>query len=594
MLIAIDNFLEMNNDMEVSEKWTKIYEEIKRNTRKHLWDTENQKFKPHVYVRGEEFPSVVEDQIYNHGGTIVAMEAGLLSRQEIITSLRKMRENVSAAGAQSIGLTIYPSYPEGSFENKGMGAYQYQNGGDWTWFGARIIPQLVRHDLTEDAITELKPFVDRVLENDGFFEWYTIDGQPKGSGVFKGSAGVLLEAIEAINSIGNQEPTTGIPGFRTQLIDSLLSSAVQNGEIPGAVAYINRGGNEVYHKAFGYRKLEGEVPMQTDDIFRMASMTTALTAVSILQLSERGLLFIDDKVSQYIPAFKNPQILVEIHEDSSFTAVPSEREITIRQLLTHTSGIGYGFMDESYNSLVIKHNVSEGFEDDDRSSMENTLRLAELPLLFTPGEKYTYGMSYDVLGVVIEVVTGLRFDKYVQQYILDPLEMNDSYFVVPTEERHRLVSIYQPSEGGLIPTSYPDTAYPVLDHRRFFSGGGDLCSTAEDYGKFVQMILNQGVFENTRILGVRYVEMMLMKQTNLDEGNSVQGFAAWVINKRGAAKGPMAEGSFSFGGFWDTQSWADPEGDFVAVLLLQMYPGNKHWIHWKFKNITYGVIDDFD
>ena len=392
----------------------------------------------------------------------------------------------------------------------------------------------------------------------------------------------------------NQEPSTSTPEYRTQLIDSLLNSAVQNGEIPGAVAYINRGGNEVYHKAFGYRKLEGEVHMQTEDIFRMASMTKALTAVSIMQLYERGLLFLDDRVSHYIPAFKNPQILVEIHEDSSFTAVPSEREITIRQLLTHTSGIGYGFVDESYNSLVIKHNVSEGFEDDDRSSMENILRLAELPLLFTPGEKYTYGMSYDVLGVVIEVVTGLRFDKYVKQYIIDPLEMNDSYFIVPPEERHRLVSIYQPSEKGLIPTSYPDTAYPVLDNRRFFSGGGDLCSTAEDYGKFVQMILNHGVYNNIRILGSRFVEMMLMKQTKLEDYNAVQGFAAWVTNKQGAARGPMSEGSYGFGGFWDTQSWAVPQGDYVAVLLLQMYPGNRHRIQQKFKNITYGIIDDFD
>ena len=115
-----------------------------------------------------------------------------------------MRGNVKAAGAQSIGLTLYPTYPEGSFENKGLGAYQYQNGGDWTWFGARMIPQLVRYGMLEDAATELKPFIDRVLKNDGFFEWYTIDGKPKGSGIFRGSAGVLLESIEAIRITDNQ------------------------------------------------------------------------------------------------------------------------------------------------------------------------------------------------------------------------------------------------------------------------------------------------------------------------------------------------------------------------------------------------------
>jgi len=205
MLIAIDNFLEMTDDPGVNNKWKTVYRQMKENTRKHLWDAENQKFKPHIYIRDSEFTGVDEDQVYYHGGTIVAMEAGLLSKEEMIISLQKMRGNVRASGAQSIGLTLYPAYPDGAFENKGMGAYQYQNGGDWTWFGARIIPQLVRHDLVEEAIQELQPFIDRVLENNGFFEWYTIDGEPKGSGIFRGSAGVLLEAIDVIRQeIKNQ------------------------------------------------------------------------------------------------------------------------------------------------------------------------------------------------------------------------------------------------------------------------------------------------------------------------------------------------------------------------------------------------------
>ena len=198
MLLAIENYLEMDDDPCVIEKWDEVYRLIKGNVRKYLWDEKGQKFRPHVYIRGREFEGVDEDQIYYHGGTIVAMEAGLLSRSEVEVSLQKMRENVKAAGAQSIGLTMYPVYPDGAFENKGMGAYQYQNGGDWTWFGARIIPVLVKHNLVEEAMTELEPFIDRVLENEGFFEWYTIDGQPKGSGIFRGSAGVLLEAIESI------------------------------------------------------------------------------------------------------------------------------------------------------------------------------------------------------------------------------------------------------------------------------------------------------------------------------------------------------------------------------------------------------------
>ena len=385
-----------------------------------------------------------------------------------------------------------------------------------------------------------------------------------------------------------------IHASKVNRIDSLLNSAVNNNEIPGAVAYINRSGKEVFHKAYGYRKLENRVPMQKDDIFRMASMTKALTAVSVLQLNERGLLFLDDEVGKYIPEFRNPRVLIDVLPDSGFTSKPASGEITIRQLLTHTSGIGYGFQDDRYNALVIKLNISEGFEDDSRTSMENVLRIAKLPLLYEPGTKYTYGLSYDVLSVIIEIVSGMRFDKYVTQNILKPLGMLDSYFVVPVEEQHRLVNIYEPLGDKLILTTYPDTAYPRIGTRQYFSGGADLCSTAKDYGNFIQMVQNKGVYNNTRILGERFIEMMLSKQTQLDEGNSDQGFAAWVTNAKGAAEGPMSVGSFGFGGFWDTYSWADPKKDFVAVLLLQMYPNNIHKIHEKFQFITYAVIDDFE
>lgn len=386
------------------------------------------------------------------------------------------------------------------------------------------------------------------------------------------------------------------PTYRVNLIDSLLNGAVINSEIPGAVVYINHNGKEVFHKAYGYRNLENKVPMHKDDIFRMASMTKALTAVAVLQLYERGLLFLDDRVSKYIPEFNNPQVLINVMPDSGFTSKPASSEITIRQLLTHTSGIGYGFQDEKYNALVIKNNISEGFEDDDRTSLENIQRVAKLPLLFEPGEKHTYGLSYDVLGVVIEIISGIRYDKYIKQYILDPLDMKDSYFIIPDKEQYRLVTAYQPAKTGpgLEPTTYPDTAYPRIKTRQYFSGAADLCSTAEDYGKFIRMVLDKGIYNNTRILGERYIEMMLSKQTTLDDGKYEQGFAAWVTNAKGAVEGPMAAGSFEFGGFWDTYGWADPDGKFVAVLLLQMYPNNQHKIHEKFKAITYGVINDLN
>jgi CubicO group peptidase (beta-lactamase class C family) len=208
--------------------------------------------------------------------------------------------------------------------------------------------------------------------------------------------------------------------------------------------------------------------------------------------------------------------------------------------------LGYGFQDEKYNALIIKNNISEGFEEGSRTSLENIQRLARIPLLCDPGEKYIYSLSYDVLSVIIEKVTGLRFDKYVTKYILTPLGMYDSYFIIPEEKQERLVNVYQPAPNGdgLEPTTY------------------------------------------------QHIEIMLSKQTRFNDGTSDQGFAAWVTNVVGASEGPMSKGSFGFGGFYDTYSWADPEEDFVAILLMQMYPNNRTGIHQKFQNIVYGVIDD--
>jgi len=381
---------------------------------------------------------------------------------------------------------------------------------------------------------------------------------------------------------------------RSQILDSLLSHAVKNNEIPGAVAFISKKGKTVYHKAFGYQSLESKTPMKTNTIFRMASMTKALTAVATLQLVEKGLIRLDDNIAQYIPEFSHLKVLKAVNEDSTYIAESIDNFITIRQLLTHTSGIGYGFQDDTYNALIVKKNISEGFEDDDRSSISNIRKIASLPLLHQPGEKFTYGLSYDVLGVLVEIISGLRYDHYIRQFILNPIGMNDSYFIVPPSEQHRLSEIYQPgSQGiGLVRTHYPDTIYPKLAHRRYFSGGADLCSTAEDYGKFIQMIHNGGVYNKNRVIGRRYIEMMLSKQTSLDDGGYDQGFAAWVTNETGAAEGPMGPGSYGFGGFWDTYSWVDPQFDYVAVLLLQMYPVNNYKIHEKFQAITYGVIEE--
>ena len=195
-ITAINCYLDLVNDKEKEARWGKVRDQIAQNVRKYLWDEKNQKFIPHLYLKDSPFPADFdENQIFYHGGTATAIEAGLLSKEEIKISNDKMLANVKASGAPTIGLTVYPPYPKGFFMGQGMGPYQYQNGGDWTWFGGRMILQLLRNGFVQEAYDELQPMLERVVKNKGFYEWYMVDGTPSGSGTFRGSAGVLYNCI---------------------------------------------------------------------------------------------------------------------------------------------------------------------------------------------------------------------------------------------------------------------------------------------------------------------------------------------------------------------------------------------------------------
>lgn len=199
-LIALDYLQEMTDDASLLKKWKGIREQIAQNVRKYLWDAERKKFIPHLYIDPSPIPAGFdENQIHYHGGTAVAIEAGLLSKEEIAVVNAQMLENVRLSGMPSIGLTLYPTYPEGFFRGGMAKPYVYQNGGDWTWFGGRMIQQLVANGFVEEAYDEIRPMIDRVIKNQVFFEWYGMGGVPSGSGHFKGSAGVLAKAIEMMN-----------------------------------------------------------------------------------------------------------------------------------------------------------------------------------------------------------------------------------------------------------------------------------------------------------------------------------------------------------------------------------------------------------
>jgi hypothetical protein len=201
-IIALDNLMEMIPA--TKKKWGTIKESIAQNCKKKLWDKEKQKFIPHIYLNGSPFPANFdENQIYYFGGTAIAIEAGLLSKEEIKISLEEMIKRVKLAGAATIGLSLYPPYPEGYFAHKMMTPYSYQNGGDWTWFGGRMIQQLIKYGFVYEAYEQAKPMVKRVKDNNGFYEWYSVDNKPKGSGSFRGEAGVLFSAIRMFEELDN-------------------------------------------------------------------------------------------------------------------------------------------------------------------------------------------------------------------------------------------------------------------------------------------------------------------------------------------------------------------------------------------------------
>ncbi len=200
LLIAIRDYLTLVGDQGADvARYRQAHRDLAANVRKHLWDTERQKFVPHIYLKDSPFPKDFDEQaVFYHGGTTIAIEADLLSKSEIASSLSKMKANVQAAKASSIGLTLYPVYPDGTFKNPGMRPYSYQNGGDWCWFGGRMIQQLVQNGFVEEAYQELQPMVDRVVRQGDFHEWWSLDNQPRGSGKFRGSAGVLGVAIQQL------------------------------------------------------------------------------------------------------------------------------------------------------------------------------------------------------------------------------------------------------------------------------------------------------------------------------------------------------------------------------------------------------------
>lgn len=389
--------------------------------------------------------------------------------------------------------------------------------------------------------------------------------------------------------------SVNVSSERLNRIDSMILKSIEDKWIAGAVGFIARDGKIIYNRAFGMSDLENKTPMQTDAIFRIASQTKAITSIGLMMLFEEGKFLLDDPVSKYIPEFKNPYVVDKYNEkDTSYTTIPANREITIRDLLTHTSGIDYaGIGSPMMQAIYTKAGITGGFGNDEISIGDDIRILGGLPLVHQPGEKWTYGLNVDVIGYLIEVLSGQKLDKYLKERILDPLGMNDTWFYLPEEKHERLVKVNTEDQNHQVVSMSQDfVSYPLLEGT-YFAGGAGLSSTTRDYAVFLQMLLNNGEYNEKRLLSRRTVELITCNQIgDLNRGKNKFGLGFEITTKEGQAVFGISEGSFAWGGYFGTTYWADPKEHLVCLLFCQQYPLSHGEIGNKFRTLVYQTLDD--
>ncbi|RMG83285.1 MAG: class A beta-lactamase-related serine hydrolase, partial [Bacteroidetes bacterium] len=363
--------------------------------------------------------------------------------------------------------------------------------------------------------------------------------------------------------------SVGFDGEKLKNLDRHIEKFIANKSMPGGVFLVARKGKIVYFKNFGHHTTAGKTPYQKGDIFRLASMTKAITTVAVLQLYEQGRLGLDDPLYYYIPAFKEAQILKDFNPaDSSFTTTPAQNPITIRHLLTHTSGITYGvFNPGKIGAIYEKIGANQfGLSHPTLTTEEMVEVIARVPLLFEPGTEFKYGLNMEVLGRVVEVVSGMPLDQYFKENIFDPLGMEDTWFYLPKDKQDRLVPVYTYDENRQLITAPGDgptgADYPKAPRRNHFAGGGGLSGTAHDYAIFAQALLNGGAYNGKRILSRKTIDVMTADQlislnekgtgySNIPGLSFGLGFA--IRTEEAQAVSPKSPGTFEWSGYFNTK-----------------------------------------
>jgi CubicO group peptidase (beta-lactamase class C family) len=388
----------------------------------------------------------------------------------------------------------------------------------------------------------------------------------------------------------------GFAPERLTRIDRYLQQAVDSNRIAGAVALVLRDGQVAYEKAVGWADQEAGRRMTTDAIFRIASQSKALTSVAILSLVEEGKLGLGERVSRYLPSFAKTTVAVKA--DSGRTIVPAKRAITIRDLLTHTAGISYGtspLVAPLYEAKGLGPAAGWGWytADKDEPICATMERLGTLPFVEQPGEAFVYGYNTDILGCVVERVSGMPLDEFIRTRITGPLRMRDTYFFLPADQRQRLTAVYASDSTGHVvraPDGPRGQGNYVDGPRKSFAGGAGLLSTAHDYARLLQMVLGHGELDGARILAPHTVDLMTTNQVGtLFNANGLGFGLGFQTTDRYGANGMTSVGSFSWGGAYGSTYWADPKERLVGVFMLQQLP-NSSDVAGKFPTLVYQAL----
>ena len=402
-------------------------------------------------------------------------------------------------------------------------------------------------------------------------------------------------AASAVSARTPASPTTadavalGFDAARLKRLENVIQDHVDRKQLAGGVMYIARDGRPAHFKAYGQQDIEGGRTMAPDAIFRIASMSKAVTSIAVMMLYEEGKFLLHDPVEKFIPAFKNSVVAVAPPKGSAaatkFVTEKARRPIQIRDLLTHTAGLTYGsgLAADLYKEAKLTHWYLAAKDETLAAVID---RLATLPLHGHPGEVYQYGYSTDVLGRLVEVVSGLPLDRFFAERIFGPLKMVDACFFLPPEKEPRLAKVYGLTAGKLAPGDQGDY---VRGPRKCFSGGAGLLATASDYGRLLQMLLNNGELDGVRILSRKSVELMHANHTGdkYRRDTTAFGLGFWVNQDLGYFGELGTEGAYGWGSAYYPQYLVDPKERMVALFMTQLMPSGGLDLMAKIKVLTY-------